>query len=335
METDFLPKLKHLGFTSRIKRLNEKIVASTVEHYASQNIGIEPNWHVVFLLLKQKEVLTVTEMAHMLGFSHPAIIKITRKIRDAGYLKSQKDPNDARRTLISLSKKGQAALPDLETEWNRILEILQEIVDDTFLEKLSDLEQNLQKRSFKERYESRFGGTNKSPKYVIRNAKPSEFHEIGQLMVDVYSGLKGFPKADEQPAYYEKLANIGDFTKNPEAELLIAISPDKTILGGVLYFGDMQYYGSGGTAPLEKNASGFRLLAVSPLARGMGVGKALSEACIARAREKGHVQIIIHTTAYMKLAWGMYERLGFKKSEDLDFKQVDLQVYGFRLNLIK
>lgn len=333
METDFLPKLKHLGFTARIKRLNEKIVASTVEHYASQNIGIEPNWHVVFLLLKQKEVLTVTEIARILGFSHPAIIKITRKMRDAGYLKTKKDPNDARRTLISLSPQGEDALPELEAEWYRIQEVLQEVVDETFLKKLYDLEQHLQKKSFRERYESRFGANKDEVKFKIRNAKPSEFQEIGQLMVDVYGGLEGFPKADEQPAYYEKLVNIGDFTKNPETELLIAISSDGKILGGVLYFGDMQYYGSGGTAPLEKNASGFRLLAVSTLARGMGVGKALSEACIKKARGKGHQQVIIHTTQYMKLAWGMYERLGFKRSEDLDFKQVHLQVYGFRLNV--
>lgn len=333
MQTDFLPELKHLGFTARIKRLNEKIVASTVEHYAAQNIGIEPNWHVVFLLLKQKETLSVTEMARILGFSHPAIIKITRKMGGAGYLKTEKDPNDARRTLISLSKKGQAALPDLETEWNRIQEVLQEVVDDTFLEKLEDLEQQLQKRSFKECYEFRFGQKKELSKFVIRNAKPSEFHEIGRLMVEVYSGLKGFPKADEQPAYYEKLANIGDFTKSPETELLIAVSEGGTIFGGVLYFGDMQYYGSGGAAPLEKNASGFRLLAVSPSARGMGIGKVLSEACIKKAKKKGHRQVIIHTTEYMKLAWGMYERLGFKRSKELDFKQVDLQVYGFRLNL--
>jgi hypothetical protein len=29
----------------------------------------------------------------------------------------------------------------------------------------------------------------------------------------------------------------------------------------------------------------------------------------------------------------MYERLGFVRSEDLDFMQGDLEVYGFRLRL--
>jgi len=333
MNQDFLPELQHLGFTARIKRLNEKIVSSTIDHYSSLNLKIEPNWHVIFLLLKQRGRLTVTEIANALGFSHPAMIKITRKMKDQGYLDTFKDDTDGRKTLIQLSKNGQKALPIFEAEWNRIQKVLQEVVNDDFLEKLTQLEQELQKQSFKERYNARFSPKNSHEAFTIRNAKLSEFKEIGKLMVNVYSDLEGFPKANEQPQYYNTLANIGDFTKKPDSELLIAISSSGEILGAVLYFSDMHYYGSGGTAPLEKNASGFRLLAVSNSARGLGVGKALSMTCIENAEKKGHKQVIIHTTEFMKVAWGMYEKLGFKKSEDLDFKQGNLQVYGFRLNL--
>jgi hypothetical protein len=43
--------------------------------------------------------------------------------------------------------------------------------------------------------------------------------------------------------------------------------------------------------------------------------------------------MIIHTTMAMQTAWRMYESMGFKRSEDLDFMQGDLPVYGFRLTL--
>src|SRR6476620_2559429 len=99
-------------------------------------------------------------------------------------------------------------------------------------------------------------------KIVIRKATSEEFTAIGKLMVDVYSRLDGFPKPDEQPAYYALLSNIGEFTKKPNTELLVAVSADSKILGAVVYFGDMRHYGSGGTATQEKNAAGFRLLAV-------------------------------------------------------------------------
>jgi GNAT superfamily N-acetyltransferase len=166
--------------------------------------------------------------------------------------------------------------------------------------------------------------------YSVRNAKPDEFPIIGQLMVGVYSQLKGFPTPTEQPNYYSMLANVGALTDKPETELLVAISSDGKIAGAVIFFGDMQYYGSGGTATKEKNASGFRLLAVDPATRGAGIGKLLTHACIKKAKDKKMHQMIIHTTMAMQTAWKMYETIGFKRSEDLDFMQGELPVFGFR-----
>jgi GNAT superfamily N-acetyltransferase len=169
--------------------------------------------------------------------------------------------------------------------------------------------------------------------YTIRNAKVDEFEQIGQLMVQVYSQLEGFPKASEQPEYYKMLANIGALTHKPGTELLVAVSQEGKIAGGVVYFNDMQQYGSGGTATREQNASGFRLLAVDPLHRGQGIGKLLTHECIRKAKAINHSQVIIHTTKSMQTAWKMYETIGFKRLEDLDFMQGELAVFGFRFSL--
>lgn len=169
--------------------------------------------------------------------------------------------------------------------------------------------------------------------YTVRQARPEEFSAIGQLMVDVYSQLEGFPRQTEQPGYYAMLQNIGEITKKPHTELLVAVTSEGKIAGAVVYFSDMSSYGSGGTATSQKNASGFRLLAVNPEVRGMGIGKLLTQACIEKAREDGNQQLIIHSTEFMKVAWKMYEKMGFKRSEDLDFMQGKLPVFGFRLNL--
>lgn len=169
--------------------------------------------------------------------------------------------------------------------------------------------------------------------YTIRDAYPNEFSKIGELMVNVYSHLDGFPSKNEQPNYYKMLANIGSLTEQPKTKLLIAISSSGKISGGVVYFGDMKHYGSGGTATLEKNASGFRLLAVDPAARGKRLGKLLTNACIKMAKDEKRNQMIIHTTKAMQRAWNMYENMGFKRSKDLDFLQGELPVFGFRLLL--
>ncbi len=44
-------------------------------------------------------------------------------------------------------------------------------------------------------------------------------------------------------------------------------------------------------------------------------------------------KVVLHTTQAMQVAWGLYEKLGFERSVDLDFMQVGLPVFGFRLRL--
>lgn len=168
---------------------------------------------------------------------------------------------------------------------------------------------------------------------VVRDVRPEEWTALGELLVRVYSSLPGFPTPAEQPAYYDLLTHIGRFAEKPGARVLVALADPGELLGGVVYFGDMAHYGSGGTATSERHASGIRLLAVDPASRGRGVGKALTRACIDLAQACGHAQVILHTTRPMQVAWAMYERLGFKRSEDLDFLQHGLPVFGFRLPL--
>jgi len=185
-------------------------------------------------------------------------------------------------------------------------------------------------RSSKQSFES-IRYMNNVQALTVRNAAPGEFQNIGKLMVQVYSQLEGFPSEAEQPDYYRMLANIGDLTRKPDTELLVATTDNGDVAGAVVYFGDMQHYGSGGVATKEKNSSGFRLLAVDSQVRGLGIGKLLIRECIRKAEVRKHDQVIIHTTLAMQNAWKMYERMGFKRSQDLDFMQGELAVFGFRL----
>lgn len=168
---------------------------------------------------------------------------------------------------------------------------------------------------------------------TIRDLQPNESESLGRLMVDVYSHLEGFPTPIEQPRYYEMLANIGSFAEKPETRVLVAVTPENELVGGVVCFGDMAHYGGGGIASSIRNASGIRLLGVDPRFRGSGAGRALTSACIQLARDAGHAQVILHSTQAMRIAWGLYERMGFVRSEDLDFVQEGFPVYGFRLSI--
>lgn len=166
----------------------------------------------------------------------------------------------------------------------------------------------------------------------IRDIRENEFDALGQLLIEVYSSLPGFPSPAEQPRYYEMLSRVGSFTEKPGSRVLVASKEGGALTGGVVYFGDMAH-GSGGTATQEKNAAGIRLLGVAPQHRQTGIGKALTQACIEAARNSGRSQVILHSTKAMEVAWRLYEKLEFRRSEDLDFMQEQLPVFGFRLSL--
>lgn len=167
----------------------------------------------------------------------------------------------------------------------------------------------------------------------IRDCSTQEAEPLGRLLVDVYSRLDGFPSPEEQPEYYARLARVADWARRPAVRVLVAVDPGAGLLGGVVYFGDMAEYASGGPADGLPGAAGMRLLGVAPEARGRGVGKALTLACLDLARQSGQSEMVLHTTGAMQTAWAMYEALGFVRASALDFQQGRLPVFGFRLAL--
>jgi len=77
-----------------------------------------------------------------------------------------------------------------------------------------------------------------------------------------------------------------------------------------------------------------RLLAVGPAGRGRGVGRRLMDECIRRSRAAGAPALTLHTTDMMRVAMGLYERMGFTRAVELDFTPAPgAVVKGYRLAL--
>ncbi len=169
--------------------------------------------------------------------------------------------------------------------------------------------------------------------YTIRQARPEEYSRLGQLTVDAYASLPGMPTPEDQAEYYKMLLDVAKRAGNPAISILAAVSDAGDLLGSVDFIADMKQYGSGGTARDVPEAAGVRLLAVRDECRGKGIGKALTRFCIDRALDLGRSRVILHTTRAMETAWAMYERLGFRRFPEIDFKQGTLDVFGFGLDL--
>ena len=153
MQYDFVNELGYLGLSVRLKRLSEAMVHSGRQMYKSLGWDIEPNWFLVFRLLKKYEQLSVTEIAAKLHFSHPSIITLIGKMETAGYVVSSADKSDSRKRIFSLSQKAKDRLPQFEKIWEAGTEGVRKLFppDSDFMSQLERLEIQYSQTDFKTR----------------------------------------------------------------------------------------------------------------------------------------------------------------------------------------
>jgi GNAT superfamily N-acetyltransferase len=144
----------------------------------------------------------------------------------------------------------------------------------------------------------------------IVSIAPDQYDALGEITVAAYRGLPGRPTSDR---YAVTLRDVA--ARARQAEVLVAVADDGALLGGVTYVGDAASEWAEFDAADE---ACFRMLAVSDEARGQGVGAALVEACVDRARRDGKARISLLTTDNMQAAHRLYERLGFRRSPESD-----------------
>ena len=150
---DFVNELGYLALATRFKRLSEAMVHSGREMYKQLNLDVEPNWFLIFKLLKKYETLSVTEMATKLHFSHPSVITLIQKMEQNGYVSASSDTRDARKKNYTLTKKAIATLPSLESIWEAGTIAVQNMFRENshFMDELEELEIQFSKQNFKDR----------------------------------------------------------------------------------------------------------------------------------------------------------------------------------------
>ncbi len=158
----------------------------------------------------------------------------------------------------------------------------------------------------------------------IRLAREDELEAVGRLTLDGYVH-DGLLSVDAE--YAGELADAEQ--RSRDGELLVAL------VGGEVV-GTVTFCPPG--SPLrELSRTGeaeFRMLAVSPAARGRGVARALVERCVARSLELGLGELVICSMREMTTAHRLYERLGFVRDPALDWTPVpDVELLAYRRHL--
>jgi ribosomal protein S18 acetylase RimI-like enzyme len=158
----------------------------------------------------------------------------------------------------------------------------------------------------------------------IRIARPDELARIGELTAAIYVAA-GY--LSPQSSYIERLRDA--VSRASEAELLVAVH-DGEPMGTVTYC----RHGSAWAQLTAPGEAEFRMLAVVPAARGLGLGEALVRRCITRAGEDGCRTLRLSTEPVMHAAHRIYRRLGFLRTPERDWQPepgVELLTYALAL----
>ena len=166
--------------------------------------------------------------------------------------------------------------------------------------------------------------------YTIRDARQADREMIQSVTLSAYEQYAAVMQ--ENWKYYR--GNILDTLANPNPAEQIVAETDHGIIGTVLlYPAGTQLHGPDGKL-VSLEVPEVRLLAVTPSARGQGIGVALMQECIRRARQSGAASLGLHTTDMMGVAMRMYERMGFVRVTALDLRPAEgIVVKGYRIKL--
>lgn len=161
---------------------------------------------------------------------------------------------------------------------------------------------------------------------TIREPRPDELAPLGDLVVAAYDAIG----ANEEDDDYVPV--LRDVARRAREAVVLAAVDDETgaLLGCVTYAPDPA---NPWAEHLRKGEASIRMLAVDPAAQGRGVGTALVEACLARARAEGRSGVFLHSLPIMTAAQRIYERLGFRRVPERDWVFPDFLLMGFGLEL--
>ena len=294
---DFIADLGELALATRLKRLSERLMKDVSRVYRDLGIDFKANWFSILYALGQESPMSVTELARALGLSHPAVNQIAAQLLSRGLVGQGKDESDERKRLLHLTPMGRQLIDELEPVWNEIRlanrALLREAGGD-LLGNLTRVEAALDENSMVNRVNKRLGLPT-TPRVKIVDYRPAYKKHFISLNIE----------------WLEKYFTV------EETDIRILSDPNRKILkrGGTILFALLDEKVAG-TCALIKHTEGMMELAkmgVTAEAQGHGVGTALAEAIIKRARKAGAKEVYLHTSPVLKKACRLYRRLGFRK----------------------
>lgn len=245
--------------------------------------------------LAHRDRATASELGGELGLDAGYLSRILRGFEERGLIARQTSDADARQTIITLSRSGEAAFARMnaqsESEIATLIGGLPATEQRRLVEALGTVEALLGEAPARQ------------VPYLLRPHQPGDIGWVVNRHGALYAEEYGW---DER--FEGMVAGIG-------AEFIARFDPRRERCW--IAERDGQQVGSVFLVKHDEKVAKLRLLIVEPSARGLGIGQRLVEECGRFARRVGYRKITLWTNSNLLAARAIYQKAGYRlvKSE--------------------
>ncbi|WDF55052.1 bifunctional helix-turn-helix transcriptional regulator/GNAT family N-acetyltransferase [Mucilaginibacter sp. KACC 22063] len=294
---EFYDKTGKMAIGSRLRRLSEKITEQAGQVYGFYDIDLQPKWFPVFYALSTGEQKTITQIAQEIGHSHPSVSTIIKEMMRKGIAEEAKHTGDARRNYVQLTESGLAINDRIQHQYTDVNAAIEKALSETnnnLWKAIEEWEYLLEQKSLDKRVaeEKKMRESKEVEIVAYRPEFKSAFREINEEWISTWFKM--------EEADYRSLDHPQEYIIDKGGYVLIA-----------LYNGEP--VGTCALIKMDEHKFEMAKMAVSPKAKGKGIGELLGKAAIAKAKSAGANKLYLESNTVLKPALSLYQKLGFKK----------------------
>jgi DNA-binding MarR family transcriptional regulator len=113
---NFFDEVGPVALGSRLRRLNDWMSSEAAAIYALYNVPLEARWFPVFYTVAAEPGRPVGDIAERIGQTHAAVSQVVKELVKHDLVQVQRGAADQRRSLITLTEKGQQLWPALQQQ---------------------------------------------------------------------------------------------------------------------------------------------------------------------------------------------------------------------------
>ncbi len=265
--------------------------------YELYGVDADPRWFPVLYTLGRGERRTVTELARIVGQSHAAVSQVVKAMSAAGLIDAVGCPDDGRARKLGLTQAGRDRVARMKHQLRDVTDAAESMLaqsEHNLWSAIADAEQALSEQSFFDRVvESRRQRLART--VTIRDFVDADANAFAGLN---YAWIERYFRVETKDR--ESLGRPRTSILDRGGAILMATSSDETL-------------GTVAIIPVDGETVELAKMAVADHAQGLGIGRRLVEAVLARARTMGAKRVYLESNTKLKPAITLYARLGFRE----------------------